>query len=198
MYKTILNSGAVLALLTFLLNPAPAATISVSNLTDGNPIVTTDLAGKEVTLAFEQAFVSGTLTLVAGTAGLTPGTRSVLMLEPASDPFGPRVSDFATLTVGQVQFGAQGLPFQTIQLFFQSDGAQGFDRNVAAIGSGAPTITETGDFQDVSALLASSPLLTVSLASDLATAEPAEPGTWMLLITGLGAAFTYRRLRKAR
>ncbi len=194
MYKTILLISAVLI---FMFNPAPAATISISNLVDGNPTVTTDLAGKEVTLAFEQAIVSGTLTLTPGTS-LAPGTRSVLMLEPASDPFGPRVSDFATLTVGQVQEGAQGLLFQTIQLFFQSDGAQGFDRNVAALGTDVPSVTETGDFVNVSSQLNSSALLTVNLASDLATAEPAEPGTWMLLVTGLGAAFTYRRLRKAR
>jgi hypothetical protein len=196
MYKTILNIGATLALLALLIIPAPAATISISNLTDGNPIVTTDLAGTEVVVNFEQAFVSGTLLLPAGTA-LAPGTRSVFLVEPASDPFGPRVSDFATLTVGQVQQGAAGNS-QLISLLFQSDGANGFDRNVEALGPNTPTATETGDFVDVTSLLESSSLLTVRLASDLATAEPAEPGTWMLLVTGLGAAVGYRRLRKTR
>lgn len=195
MCKPILNIGGALALLTLLMVASPAATISISNLTDGIPIVTTDLGGKEVSLGFEEALITGTLVVAAGTA-VTPGTRSVFLLEPAADPFGPRVSDFATLTVSEVQQGAAA-PFQNISLFFQSDGAAGFDRNVAALGGNVPSATETGDFVDVSALLHSSPLLTVNLASDLATAEPAEPGTWMLLITGLGAAMGYR-LRKAR
>lgn len=196
MQKPILNFISALALLSLVMVASPAATISISNLTDGLPIVTTDLGGKAVSLGFEEALVTGTLVLAAGTA-VTPGTRSVLMLEPVGDPFGPRVSDFATLTVSEVQVGGAA-PVQTISLFFQSDGAAGFDRNVAALGANVPSVIETGDFVDVSDLLHSSPLLTVNLASDLATAEPAEPGTWMLLITGLGAAMGYRRLRRVR
>ncbi len=195
MRKPILKISMALALLTLLIAPTQAAIISISNLTDGIPIVNTDLTGKTITTAFEEALITGAL-LIGTVPPIAVGTRSVILLEPTIDPFGPRVSDFATLTVGEVQQGPAGV-FQVITLFFQSDGAAGFDRNVAALPANTPQIPETGDFQDVSSLLGSSPLLQIQLASDLATSEPAEPGSWMLLITGLGAAVAFRRMKKS-
>jgi len=193
MQRPSLNGGMTLAVLTLLIVPATAATISISNLVDGNPVVTTDLLGQGVSLTFEQAIVSGSFAVPAGVA-LAPGTRSVTLVEPASDQFGPRVSDFATLTIGEA---SQGL--QSVRLLFQSDGAAGFDANVANLPTNTPMLTETGDFVDVTTQLGgSSDFLVVRLASDLATAEPAEPGTWVLLTTGLLVALAYRRLKRAR
>jgi hypothetical protein len=165
---------------------ATAATITISDLLDGNPIVTTstDLTGVQTVLTFERAVISGFLP-----AGLQVpvGTRSVILLEPAEDPFGPRQSDFITLTIGAAA--------PTFTINFASDGALNFDIDVAALPPGTPTLLETGGFQDVSGLL-NSDGLAISIQSDLNSPEVPEPTSGMLLLSGLlliGIGYTSRK-----
>src|SRR2546426_10373811 len=71
---------------------ASAGTISISNLTEGLPSITTDLQGITIALAFEEARIA--INLAGGS--IPTGTRSVILSEPLG--LGPPVSDFITLT----------------------------------------------------------------------------------------------------
>jgi hypothetical protein len=165
---TVLTTSMIMAVL------GNAATITVSDLLDGNPIVTTstDLLDVQTSLSFEQAVITG---LLPAGVQLPIGTRSVIMMEPAADPFGPRQSDFITLMIGAAA--------PTFSLTFESDGALNFARDVAALPANTPTVLEDGTLQNVSTALNSGAFL-ISAQSDLTSPEP-EPATWLLLLSGL-------------
>ena len=185
MTRRLIGLAGVLTALTGLAVMAPAATITISDLFDGNPIVTvsTDLIGVQMTLSFEKAIITGTLP---GGVTVAPGTRSVILLEPASDPFGPLQSDFLTLTVGAAA--------PTFSILFESDGASTFLSDLAQLPGNTPTLLEDGTMQNVSALL-NSGAFSISMQSDLATPEVPEPGTYLLLATGLLGCALWRRRR---
>ena len=175
-----------ISVFTIMASTAAAATVTISDLLDGNPIVTTsaDLIGVTTVLTLERAVITGTLP-----AGITvqPGIRSVILLEPPSDPFGPRLSDFVTLVIGATA--------PTVSITFESDGAVNFDNNVAQLPPGTPQILEDGTFQDVSALL-NSGALQISIQSDLASPEIPEPSSGFLMLSGVlltGAGLIRRR-----
>src|SRR5215469_14203970 len=136
------------------------ATISISDLTDGNPVVSTGtLTGPVVTLSFERALITGQLNPGNSHSGpISVGTRSLIFDEPAGDPFGPRLSDFITLTASDLTGTGCLVPFpsgpcQNITILFESDGAPNFDQHIAALPGGTPHLLETGTFQDVTGLL---------------------------------------------
>jgi hypothetical protein len=152
----------------------PAATITLSDLTDGFPTITTspDISVTSTAFSFEQVIITGLLPNVT----IAPGMRSVILTEPGSDPFGPPQSDFVTLTI------VAGAPFT---LLFESDGATNYLANVAALPPTTPTLPENGAAQDVSSLLGlASGTLTITVQSDLATLEP-EPDVRFLFASGL-------------
>jgi hypothetical protein len=169
--KTVTVS-TTLMMMTF---SATAATITISDLLDGNPIVTTsaDLTGAETALTFEKAVISG---LLPAGVQLPVGTRSVILTEPAGDPFGPPQSDFITLTVGAAA--------PTFSITFESDGAVNFASDVAALAAGTPTVLEDGTFQNLSTAL-NSVALGISVQSDLTPSPEPEPAGWLLLLSGL-------------
>jgi hypothetical protein len=178
---------------------ASAASIFIDDLLDGAPAVTTNLALKLVATTFEQAIVTGNITAANQPLGFSaPGTHSVILLEPSSDPFGPRRSDFLTLTIGEVQTDPAGLKFQPVTAFFQSDGANGFLANLNQLPTDTPRLLEDGTKQDVSQLLNSSPFQ-VTLQSDLTSSEPV-PEPAALALAGLGALglLGYAGLRRWR
>jgi len=176
---------AASAMLLLNLSSASAASITILDLTDGSPLVTTDLADKSIDLAPEVAFISGNLSPPA----VPPGIRSVILLEPPEDPFGPRASDFLTLDVGEVmQDPAGGPPFRPIKVTFMSDGAPGFDQAVAALPTGTPTVDEDGTIQDVTHLLMSTPgNLDIFVQSDFKSSEVPDSGSTISLL-GLALA----------
>jgi hypothetical protein len=188
MKKTLMLCGTAMVL-AITGGRAPAAIVTIDDLLDGLPAVTTDLASQVITATFQQAIVSGNITPTNQSSGFSPvGTRSVIFLEPADDPFGPRISDFLTLTVSDVQQDATGAQFQPVRIFFQSDGAANFDANVAGLPANTPTILEDGTFQSVSPLL-NSGAFQISVRSDLATQEPT-PEPKGIVLLGIGSVLT--------
>jgi hypothetical protein len=177
---------SVVAALTLTAAAATGASINITDLLDANPtvVVSPDLTGVNIALSFEQAIITGLLP-----AGVTvqPGTRSVILTEPASDPFGPRQSDFVTLFIGAAA--------PTFTLNFESDGAATFDQDVAALPPATPTLLENGAVQDLSQLL-NTGAFTVTVQSDVGTVEGPEPGSGMLLLSGLLLSCTARFWRK--
>jgi hypothetical protein len=184
---TKIEMGIVGVLTTLMMTgAASAATITISDLLDGNPIVTisSDLTGVETTLSFEKAVISG---LLPAGVQLPVGTRSVILNEPAVDPFGPRQSDFITLIAGATA--------PTFSITFESDGAANYASDVAALPAGTPTVLEDGTFQNLSTAL-NSGALGISVQSDLNSPEP-EPAAWLLLLTGL-LMISVRHIRRKR
>ena len=163
----------ILCLTAFTMLPVtlPAATITISDLTDGAPTVTisSDITNTTTTLSFEQVTITGLFANVA------PGTRSVILLEPPSDPFGPPQSDFLTLTVN--------VTAPTFTLLFESDGAANYLADLAKLPPTTPTLLENGNFQIVSDIL-NSGALGIAVQSDLTTNEP-EPDVRFLFSSGL-------------
>jgi hypothetical protein len=132
-------------------NPA-SPYICIGSFYPGVPDVTHDVPGPLIDLSAEE--VSIVFTLPVGLDPVTPGVRSVVLLNRPGGPSGPvgAPSDFLTLTAFDPVPDAGGL-VQLFELFFQSEGAVGFDVNVLAVqATGAPEISATGEFQDVSAL----------------------------------------------
>jgi hypothetical protein len=171
----LFQAVVVLTALMMMAVAVPAATISISDLTDGMPIVqvSPDLGTVQITLTFERAVITG---FVPAGIQVAPGTRSVILFEPTSDPFGPLQSDFLTLTIGAAA--------PTFSLTFASDGAANYLADLANLPAGTPTVLENGSLQDVSTAL-NSGAFTILAASDLATEEVPEPGTGLLLSVGL-------------
>jgi hypothetical protein len=169
---------------------ATSATLTISDLLDGNPILTTstDLSDARTVLSFEKAVITGTLP---ASGQIAPGTRSVIFTEPTNDPFGPRQSDFVTFTLGAAA--------PTFSVTFESDGAANFASDVAALPANTPTVLEDGTFQNVSTLLASG-TFAISVQSDLNSPEP-EPSSGILLVSGLllaGLGYIRRKKTSSR
>ena len=167
-------------------------TISISDLTEGNPVVSTGtLRGPVVSLSFERAFITGLLDPGNSSAPILAGTRSLIFDEPSGDPLGPRVSDFITLTAGDPTGIGCVAPFpsgpcQNISILFESDGAPNFDQHIAALPGSTPHLLEIGTLQNVTALLNSSTnSLQIFVSSDLATPEVPEPTSMTLIGAGL-------------
>jgi hypothetical protein len=101
---------------------------------------------------------------------VTPGTRSVILLNRPGGPSGPvgNPSDFITLTAFDPVPELGGLT-QLFEIFFQSENALAFDVNVLTVqATGAPEIFSTGAFQDLSGalLLDTSAALTILVGSE--------------------------------
>ena len=77
-----------------------------------------------------------------------------------------------------------GAAAPTFSILFESDGASTFLSDLAQLPGNTPTLLEDGTMQNVSALL-NSGAFSISMQSDLATPEVPEPGTYLLLATGL-------------
>jgi len=148
----------------------------------GPPTVT--LAGLQNTvtqLLPEEAFISG-IVRVQGN-GLRAGNSGVFMLESAG---APSVSDWLTLTVGPITQDPVGLPYQTVEIDFQSDGAANFDKNVAdlSIPVPLPSVVEDGTLQNLSGVnLLNSGYLTI----DVESAEEVPDGGATGVLLGLAA-----------
>lgn len=175
-----------------------SSSIAISDLTDGPPLVVTNIPGASVGTSPEGATISGTLTAPPGTALMTPGTRSVALSEPSSDPFNQPLSDVATLFADQVQtqLGTNGQIIglsQAFRLTFQSD-----DTSSVTAPAGTPTLLEDGTPQDVSTAIGSSPGFTLTLQSDLFTPEtPLPMAAWGgLALLGIVCALRIRRRPK--
>jgi hypothetical protein len=191
MRRFLLNTVLLIAVVIAAVSAANAATITISDLTDGNPVVTTGtLTAPIVTLSFESALITGQLDPGNSIGPVIQGTRSVILDERSDDPFGPRISDFITLTASAVVTGPQcvagfGL-CQLITILFESDGALNFARDVAALPPTTPHVLETGTSQDLTGLLNSTTdRLQILATSDLATTEAPEPASLTLLGVGL-------------
>jgi hypothetical protein len=177
---------------------ADAASISITDLTDGAPVVVAaGLEGTTITTSPEFAEVSGLLRPATSPNPLTIGTKFVLLTEPVSDPFGGTVSDIIRLVASDFGQDAGGV-FQTETVTFWSDGAAGFAAALAAAGANAPSILEIDGPQDITALLGitfPSQNLQVIVRSDVGGAEVPEPATLSLVALGLGMA-AKRRFRQ--
>jgi hypothetical protein len=167
-----------------------AATITITDLTDGGPILTQsgfDLFINEVKPEFVD--FSGLLPRTATAAPLTPGTTFALLTEPAGDPLGPRVSDIIRLVNTEIQNDPSFGAYQRTTVTFWSDGATGFDDAlILALAAGAPSVLESGAVQDITALLGvdfPNQNLQVLVQSDVAGPEPVpEPATLSLVAIG--------------
>ena len=99
-----------------------------------------DVPGPLIDLTAEGASI--VFTLPVGVDPVTPGIRSVILLNRPGGPSGPvgEPSDFITLTAFDPVPELRGLT-QTFEIVFQSENAPGFDVDVFAVQStGAPEI----------------------------------------------------------
>jgi len=140
-------------------------------------------------IEFAAEAVSIVFTLPVGLDPVTPGTRSVVLLNRPGGPSGPvgEPSDFITLTALDPVPELGGLT-QTFEIFFQSENAPAFEFNVPAVQStGAPEIVSTDAFQDLSGalLLDTSPALRILVGSEGFGPTPVpEPASWVLFAIG--------------
>jgi PEP-CTERM motif-containing protein len=201
-----MKSNLPLLVLLALLVGVPAAqatTITITDLTDGPPVVT--ITDTEPLVSFpspvivsspEQTTITGTfITITPGM--IASGTRSVVLTEPSGD-FNPPISDIITLTVGAFQ-AIPGSPFssQSITLTFISDST-----GPLTAPEGAVSLLETGTLQNLTPanLLNTVPsastfpgTFNILVQSDLVTPEVPEPSTWLLLGSGLAGMMLWRR-----
>jgi hypothetical protein len=185
-------STAAIALSLMAVSASAAVQVTISDLVHGNPFVTTgSLAAPAVQYFEEMAIITGNLDPINAFPGPIPvGTRSVILL----DASGLTQSDFLTLTVQAVQQGGQFGVFQPISIQFESNGASTFAADLAALPANTPTLLEDGSFQDVTALLNSSP---GSLQIFVASQNP-EPVSLLLMGTGFVAFGILLRRHKVR
>jgi hypothetical protein len=122
---------------------------------------------------------------------------SVLLMEPAADPFGSRSGDFLTLTVGQIGEDATGL-FQLVAIAFVSDLAPGFADAVRRLPAGTPAVVETGGPQVLSTQLNSGTFAIAGQSDFAPLPEIPEPASLLLLGAGLLSLSLLRPKRRER
>jgi hypothetical protein len=171
--------------------------VDINDAMDGNPIATGNLLGQVSAPSFESVTITGALDQANF---ITPGTRSVILTEPAADPFNQPNSDFLTLTASTV---LAGQTTQGITIFFQSDSAPGFDQNIALLSTLGPVarVEENGMQQILSGLLnVDVNKFKITVTSDFASAEVPEinPGSMVSGIALLlgGTLMMTGRLRR--
>ena len=178
----------------FVLFSAPHGYITiydgVSPSPDGMSVDVGHLIGIADTPAVNEMaeFGSATATLTGSNADigfLAPGTRYVQLLEPGNAV----VSDVVKLVAADVA-PADDHFIQTFTVSFYSQGYSydsiSFDDLITA-SAGSPTLTETGDQQDVSGvnLLNTAFAFKVLVKSDIEFSENPLPGTLVLMGSGL-------------
>jgi hypothetical protein len=127
--------------------------VSIDDSLDGNPTVT--ISGN-VTRTVSPAFEEVTITIPTGELGLgnlVGVDQTRILMEPASDPLGPRVSDYVTLTITS----------DLVTIFFASDGSANFNPPVGLTGP-----EETGNPQNMFPTLQA---LAIDVTSDLSSQE---------------------------
>ena len=168
----------------------------IASFYPGLPDVTYDVPGPVIDLTTEE--VSIVFTLPVGLDPVTPGVRSIVFLNRPGGPSGPvgTPSDFLTLTAS-APFLDLGQLVQLFELFFQSEGATGFDVNVIAVqATGAPELTATGEFQDISGLLDTAGVINLWVGSEADLAPIPEPSSWLLLGCGLASVAARRFIKR--
>ncbi|MGB8992479.1 MAG: hypothetical protein WCD80_10520 [Desulfobaccales bacterium] len=174
----------------FELVPAPHGYITICEGPDGMSVDVSQLTGIADTPAINQMaeFGSATATLTGSNAGigfLAPGTRYVQLLESGNSV----VSDIVQLVAEAVALADDHF-IQTFTVSFYSkgyaDGSLTF-ADLVAVSAGFPTLVETVDQQDVSAvtLLNTVSAFKLSVCSDVEFSENPLPGTLVLLGSGL-------------
>ncbi len=171
--KRIARVAILMATVAILSIPIRAASVAITDLTDGNPVVviSTDITAVQTIFAPEYFAMTGNAP-----PNVAAGTHSVILTEPATDVNGPN-SDFITLFVSAIT--------PAFSLTFESDTYPTFAADVAALPAGTPTLPENGNIQDVSSLLGTSGAFTITIQSDFASPEVPEPGTILLLAVGM-------------
>jgi len=154
--------------------------IKIDDIAEGQPVVTTNIPGLAITKGIEE------VTITASIPGLTsfpidPASATFTLTEPGSQ--GRQVSDFLTLRIVEDTTTYVG------QIFFQSDGANGFATNVAHLTNVIWSREETGGWQN----LINFPIQ-LSVRSDLNTVP--EPSTMLFLGAGLVGLVGFRKKLK--
>jgi hypothetical protein len=202
--KHVPPATAMLAI-AVCLTPSSAPAASITIIEDSSEIVTplvmSDLEMLDIRPNFDMVSVTGRITprnsATFFTNPVTPGTRSVLLMEPAADPFGSRTSDFLTLTVDQIGEDPTGL-FQLVAIAFVSDLAPGFADAVRRLPAGTPAVMETGGPQVLSTQLNSGAFAITGQSDFAPLPEIPEPASLLLLGAGLLSLSLLRPKRRER
>lgn len=174
------------AILTLAVRIGSGSFVSIADLSDGAPVVSTDVPFAVVIIRPEFADVAGVLTDPAEFITPAPGTTAVALMEPSSDPFDQPVSDTVILSVDKPRQSAvtgQIVETQRFEIVLTSDAA-----GSVPLPTNFKTLAEDGTLQDVTALLTSSSGLKISVQSDVGGPEtPLPASVWggSMLLTGL-------------